>query len=202
MKRSSLLFRIALSVTVLIFCYAGLSAQVTLKPPDWPIPGTLFGLHCHHVGKNGVWPSIQFYDLRLWDSFTDWPTLESQRGKWDFSNLDRAVDLAEQHKVELFLTLAWSPSWASARPNDKGHGPQGAVAEPKNIPIGRIMWRRSPPSTRGESRITKSGMSRTRKAFTRGPSLSWCNWHRLRTRQSNAWIQARSSPLHPLQVTT
>jgi hypothetical protein len=133
MKRSSLLFRIALSVTVLIFCCAGLSAQVTLKPTDWPIPGTLFGLHCHHVGKNGVWPSIQFYDLRLWDSFTDWPTLESQRGKWDFSNLDRALDLAEQHKVEVFLTLAWSPSWASARPNDKGHGPQGAVAEPKNM---------------------------------------------------------------------
>jgi len=133
MKRSSLLFRIAVSVTVLIFCCASLPAQVTLKPVDWPISGTYFGLHCHGVGKYGVWPSVQFFDLRLWDSWTDWPTLEPQRGKWDFSYLDKAVDVAEQHKVEVLLTLAWSPSWASARPNDKGYGPQGAVSEPKNM---------------------------------------------------------------------
>lgn len=108
-----------------------------LVPPDVPIPKALFGMHIHHMLRGAeqptTWPTIAFGNWRLWDAYVTWSDLEPVRGRWNFVALDRYVDLAEKHHVELLITLGWSPQWASARPEEKGYGPPGAAAGPKEI---------------------------------------------------------------------
>jgi Glycosyl hydrolases family 39 len=108
---------------------------LNLQPTDSPVPESFFGMHIlhHFVPPNTVWPSITFGSWRLWDTYTTWPDIESSKGRWNFENLDKYVALAEEHHVEVLLTLAFSPHWASTRADDKGYGPPGAAAEPKDI---------------------------------------------------------------------
>ena len=112
---------------------AGGEPAQTLVPPGEPIPASLFGLHIHHLETPTPWPAIRFGSWRLWDAYACWPDLEPQKGKWDFSYLDRFVSQAESHGVEILLPLGLSPAWASSRPAEKsGYGP-GNIAEPRDI---------------------------------------------------------------------
>jgi hypothetical protein len=47
--------------------------------------------------------------------------------------LDRYVELAASHNVEILLTLGLTPEWASARPSESSAYKAGNAAEPKNI---------------------------------------------------------------------
>ena len=67
------------------------------------IPPAYFGLHMSrivqpqpwypHGDKITPWPSIKFGSWRLWESYVDWPSLEPERGKWNFQTLDKYVGL-------------------------------------------------------------------------------------------------------------
>lgn len=132
-KRLSLLASGA-TLTLAVCWPSSLGAQVSnLRPPETTVPTTLFGMHIHHAATYSPWPTVPFSAWRLWDAGVDWASLEPQKGKWDFVKLDKSVALAEQHHVDILLTLAFTPSWASARPKDKGYGPPGVSAEPKDI---------------------------------------------------------------------
>ena len=98
-----------------------------------PVPGTFFGLHIHNAGTTTPWPAVKFGAWRLWDASVAWPNLEPQRGEWNFSLLDKYVDLALKNNVEVLLTLGLTPLWASARPNEQSMGDSGMAAEPKNV---------------------------------------------------------------------
>lgn len=107
------------------------------------IPSAYFGLHIHRIvqtapwdpsgDKITPWPPVQFGSWRLWDAYVAWPNLEPARGKWNFKTLDKYVDLAEQSKIDVVLPLGLSPSWASARPDEKSVYRAGNAAEPRDI---------------------------------------------------------------------
>jgi hypothetical protein len=104
-----------------------------LVPPREAIPPSLFGLHIHHLNHGTPWPAVSFGSWRLWDAYVAWPNVEPQKGRWDFSQLDSYVSLAESHGVEILLPLGLTPAWASSRPEQKsGYGP-GNAAEPRDI---------------------------------------------------------------------
>jgi hypothetical protein len=110
-----------------------------LDPPRGPVPPVYFGLHIHHLWQDTGWPDIPFGTWRLWDAHVLWAYLEPSPGKYDFELLDRYVQVANQHGVELVLTLQGPPTWASARPAEVpvhqggGKGLPGSAAEPKSF---------------------------------------------------------------------
>ncbi|MBZ5679766.1 MAG: beta-galactosidase [Acidobacteriia bacterium] len=107
-----------------------------LRPAAEPIPATFFGMHIHRAPVSTPWPSVPFKAWRLWDTHTTWAQLEPRKGDWDWRMLDRTVDLAQSHGVEVLYTMGRSPRWASARPNDRGRNPNaepGGMAEPRDL---------------------------------------------------------------------
>ncbi len=107
-----------------------------LKPPSTPIPSTFFGMHIHRAFKSTAWPSVPFGAWRLWDSKSAWVHLQPEKGRFEWQVLDREVELAQQHNVEVLLTLGRSPQWASARPREAGRNPNaplGGQAEPRDL---------------------------------------------------------------------
>jgi hypothetical protein len=133
--------RMVFSIAVLLFVgvlavLSGSSQQTTLRAPNEPVPGEFFGLHIHHLWQDTDWPDVPFSTWRLWDAHVTWALLEPQRNVYDFKLLDRYVEAAESHHVQLMLTFASTPAWASARPTEipvhegGGKGAAGSAAEP------------------------------------------------------------------------
>jgi hypothetical protein len=103
------------------------------------VPASYFGLHIHRAGSTTAWPSIPFATWRLWDTYAGWPWLEPSAGNWQWDGLDRLVQLADEHHVEVLLPLGLTPTWASARPSEPSvYGHPGFAAEPANLDD----WRR------------------------------------------------------------
>jgi hypothetical protein len=107
--------------------------QIFLRAPNTPIPHTYFGLHIHRAASGTVWPEADFGSWRLWDTHTRWLDLEPQKGKWDFTELDKLVALGEQHHKQMLLTLGQTPTWASSLPTEKSAYGSGAAAPPANL---------------------------------------------------------------------
>lgn len=129
---------IRLGILLALGCQATVahSADVKLPGSPQPIAASYFGMHIHHIGHpslNTTWPDVPFGTWRLWDANVNWPYLEASKGVWDFSKLDKYVDLATLHNVEILLPLGLTPQWASARPNEKSSYMLGNAAEPQNI---------------------------------------------------------------------
>jgi hypothetical protein len=124
--------RLALILTILIQGDVSGGSQV-YAGPDRPIPVQYFGMHIHHATSGTPWPPVPFTGWRLWDSGVAWPQLEPQPGKWDFTLLDRYVQIAAKHQVGIVLTLGLTPSWASARPQESSAYGKGNAAEPRSL---------------------------------------------------------------------
>jgi hypothetical protein len=111
--------------------------SIALSPPSDPIPQAYFGLHIHRATTTTPWPSVPFYSWRLWDAAVNWLKLQPGRDVWQFSTLDRCVDLAEKHQVKVVLTLGRTPQWASSRPDEaagsRRNPAPGGAAPPKNV---------------------------------------------------------------------
>lgn len=104
-----------------------------------PVPASYIGLHIHHAGSDGAWPSVPFASWRLWDAYAVWPWLEPIRGAWEWTAVDRLIQLAGEHHVEVLLPLGLTPTWASARPAESSaYGRPGFAAEPAKLDD----WRR------------------------------------------------------------
>src|SRR5512146_3432261 len=69
------------------------NSSITLTAAQNPsgIQPSFFGFHINHLGTGTPWPSVPFGTWDLWDAGVQWPTLEPQRGIWDFSRLDSYV---------------------------------------------------------------------------------------------------------------
>jgi hypothetical protein len=133
---SLLKLSIGMSAALLILA-AALAGPERLTPPSDPIPRTLFGMHIHHMLAGAAqptpWPAIQFGTWRLWDAYAAWPSVEPEKGKWNFANVDKYVSIAEQQRVEILMPLALSPTWASFRPEEKSAYGPGNAAEPRDL---------------------------------------------------------------------
>jgi len=116
--------------------------------PEDIIPDTLFGLHINYASKKtpvppqSPWPFAQFGIWRLWESYVSWPRLETEKNKWYLDVLDDNLALAKEHAVRLIIPLAFSPTWASSRPDqlsaynkkaDSSKDGLGWAAYPRNI---------------------------------------------------------------------
>ncbi|MBD2101106.1 beta-galactosidase [Leptolyngbya sp. FACHB-261] len=73
------------------------------------IPSDLFGMHIHEAAGVTPWPTVPFASWRLHDAYVGWSYLEPEKGRWDFSKLDRYVALAQEHQVEILLPLQFPP---------------------------------------------------------------------------------------------
>jgi hypothetical protein len=127
------LFGLLVVATMTARWWRGTEPLQRLVPPSEPIPRSLFGLHIHHLNQPTPWPAVSFGAWRLWDAYAAWPNVEPQKGRWDFSQLDSYVSLAESHNVEILLPLGLSPVWASSRPNERSAYKPGNAAEPRHL---------------------------------------------------------------------
>jgi hypothetical protein len=90
-----------------------------------------FGMHIFYPHLTTKWPGTSFGSLRIWDCpGATWAEIEPSRGQWNFSALDRIVDLADENRVSVLYTLGQTPAWASARPAERSARGPGRAAEP------------------------------------------------------------------------
>lgn len=137
-----------------LFAWSVAFACAAEQPPiAGPIPITYFGMHFHRLTHTTPWPSAPIGAWRLHDAEVTWADLERERGKWDFSVLDRYVGLAASNGVGLLLPLGFSPKWAAARPDEHGPYGPGSASEPARIEDWRNYVRTV--ATRYKGRITQ-----------------------------------------------
>jgi hypothetical protein len=157
---------LVLSLMVRSSCAGG---DQTISRNVWSetIPESYFGMHIHKAARAGSfrltqgrasrditrWPSIPFGTWRLWDAGVDWAELEPSENRWDFDLLDSYVELAEQHHVEILLTLGQTPRWTSARPDEERVYDNGNASEPLDIETWKIYVATVAKRYRGRSRL-------------------------------------------------
>jgi hypothetical protein len=128
--------KIAVTALVLFVCSAGVcsdAAKAQFNASAEPVPSSYFGMHIHQAAGTTAWPNVEFKSWRLWDAGVAWSELEPKKDEWNFDLLDKYVALAEQHHVEILLTLGLTPQWASARPNEASNYQLGNAAEPADL---------------------------------------------------------------------
>ena len=78
------------------------------------IPSEMFGLHVKNE-QYGVWPSIPFGSLRLWDNDVAWSNIETAPGVYNWTNLDNAINNARAKGVtDIMYVIAGTPAFYSA----------------------------------------------------------------------------------------
>ena len=83
------------------------------QPPNGPIPITLFGMHINRPVT--PWPAVHFGALRLWDTGTGWSQINNAPGKFEWRMLDRWLQAAKEHNVDVMYTMGRTPPWAQCR---------------------------------------------------------------------------------------
>jgi hypothetical protein len=124
---------ISFGALFVFFCAIATSESASFAGPAQPVDAAFFGMHIHHAAEGTEWPAVPFAGWRLWDAGVAWPQLESERGQWNFTLLDRYTQLAKEHNVEILLTLGLTPAWASSRPQEASAYQLGNAAEPQNL---------------------------------------------------------------------
>lgn len=109
-----------------------------LKPASGPVPREFFGMHIHEPLAKTPWPEAPFGSYRLWDTHTRWADIQPTRDSWNFAQLDKYVEVAGQHHVNLLLTMGMTPQWASSRPLEHDAQQETGLAAPPKDPE---LWR-------------------------------------------------------------
>jgi hypothetical protein len=105
--------------------------------PSTPVVQNYFGMHIHRALTTTPWPALHFKVIRLWDTGTAWADLEPRKGEWNFGTLDRLVNLAAMHDVEVLLCFGHTPGWASS-----SLGPSTVEKKPEATPPASLEdWR-------------------------------------------------------------
>lgn len=112
-SRSS--FMRLLSLIIVGFTVVACSSESSNRVP--------LGMHIHFRDADGASITKQF-DLMAKMNVTwvrvdaDWAWVERERGQFDWSVTDKAVDEAEAHKMNVLIVLAFTPSWARTFTDD------------------------------------------------------------------------------------
>jgi hypothetical protein len=102
--------------------------------PAGGVPLALFSMHVQSELFSGMpWPSVSFGSLRLWDTHTTWNDLNPSPGKFNWPALDRWLDAAQQHGVDVLYTFGATPTWASSNPTGKCDYNPGACYPPADM---------------------------------------------------------------------
>ena len=140
MRRTLISISAAVAAAALLVGASALPAQAAPSGPSpslvgKPIKKDLFGMHVFNA-QNGVWPTIPFGSLRLWDNETTWSSIERSNNQFDWTKLDAAVANAQSHGVtDILLVLAGTPSWSTDDPASGGLAGvlPGAAGMPRNM---------------------------------------------------------------------
>ncbi len=98
---------------------AGAIDSSAVSPTDG-VPLALFSMHIQSELFSGMpWPSVSFGSIRLWDTYTTWNDLNPSPGHFNWPALDRWLDAAQQHGVDVIYTFGATPTWASSNPTGK-----------------------------------------------------------------------------------
>lgn len=116
-------------------------------PPISTIPRGYFGMHLH--ASDTPWPAVgnAIGAIRLWGAdgkqgeadpwmAAHWARINTAAGVYNWEALDAHVARAQANNADVLLTLALTPRWASARPDEPAPGfPSllGSYAEPAHI---------------------------------------------------------------------
>jgi hypothetical protein len=86
------------------------------------VSSRFFGLHDASTAAYG---RVDFGSIRLWDAHVTWADIETSPGVYDWSRLDTLVRAAQEHRTQVTLVLAMTPSFyadaPSLPPTDLGH---------------------------------------------------------------------------------
>ena len=85
------------------------------------------------IFKDTPWPPMPIAGIRLWDTFTNWSLLEPSRGAYNWPALDRWLDKAKAHGVDVLYTFGGTPTWASSNPTGTCDYNPGACYPPLNM---------------------------------------------------------------------
>jgi polysaccharide biosynthesis protein PslG len=85
------------------------------------------------IFKGTPWPPMPISGIRLWDTFTNWSMIETSRGSYDWPALDRWLNQAKAHGVDVLYTFGGTPTWASANPSGKCDYNPGGCYPPLNM---------------------------------------------------------------------
>ena len=100
------------------------------------IPRTFFGMHINRLTT--PWPNVPFGSLRMLGNLTTWLHLEGEgRNRYDWRMLDRWLDAARAHNVDVMYTFSRTPPWA-ARNARSDCGPNRGEADcspPKDLAV-------------------------------------------------------------------
>ncbi|WP_406366703.1 helix-turn-helix domain-containing protein [Streptomyces sp. NBC_01546] len=88
----------------------GLAVDAWSQAPT-AVPDRMFGMTLN--SSTGAMPTFQVDTVRLWDSRTRWSNIQSKRGEFDWSILDRLVDGANRAGLPVLFTMGGTPAWAS-----------------------------------------------------------------------------------------
>lgn len=100
--------------------------------------GLTLGFHAHDPTQVPTAARAGYSAIRLWDTGTDWRSLKPQANLWQFDRINRFLTASENARLKVVWSIGNTPSWASARPNEKCAYGVGCAAEPANIED----WRR------------------------------------------------------------
>jgi GH35 family endo-1,4-beta-xylanase len=100
-----------------------------------PIDNGFLGMHVAGAHE-GAFPAkrVPVTSVRLWDTGTSWAQIEIERGRYNWSGLDRAISTAEAAGVDdILMILGPTPTW-NARTTDGVHYPlPGAASVPRSF---------------------------------------------------------------------
>ena len=128
----------SLIAVALVIPVATPAQAARIKDPSKNLKGTviqdsLFGLHVNGA-ERGVWPTINFGSLRLWDNATSWTNIETSKGVFNWTNLDKVVADANTNGVTDFLmVLSGTPTWATNQRNPISLPAPNASGVPANM---------------------------------------------------------------------
>jgi hypothetical protein len=98
------------------------------------VPLSFFSMHVQSEIFSGMpWPSVPFGSIRLWDTYTTWNDLNPSAGNFNWPALDRWLDAAQQHGVDVIYTFGATPTWASSNPEGKCDYNPGACYPPAKM---------------------------------------------------------------------
>jgi peptidoglycan hydrolase-like protein with peptidoglycan-binding domain len=127
---------------------ASASSTVTITPSfdssDFSNP-VAAGFFSQSFDTLAHWPSGPFSGIRLWlqTPATDWGSVETSRGIYDWSGLDAWLSVAGESGVDVLYTFGNTPNWASLRPDEtcSVNGGGGCAAPPSDVDSGDNIWK-------------------------------------------------------------
>jgi polysaccharide biosynthesis protein PslG len=98
------------------------------------VPPSIFSMTVQSgIFKDTPWPPMPISGIRLWDTFTNWSMLEPSRGTYDWPALDRWLEKAKAHGVDVLFTFGGTPTWASSNPTGACDYNPGGCYAPANM---------------------------------------------------------------------